>query len=44
MSGLKNTFEGGETLQDNSLAKVYNVGFSALLIYLMYHLVMKSGD
>jgi hypothetical protein len=44
MSGLKNTFEGGETLQDNQLAKVYNVGFSALLIYLMYHLVMKSGD
>ena len=43
MSGLKNTFEG-ETLQDNQLAKVYNVGFSALLIYLMYHLVMKSGD
>ena len=44
MSGLKNTFEGDETLQDNPLAKVYNVGFSALLIYLMYHLVMKSGD
>jgi hypothetical protein len=44
MSGLKNTFEGDETLQDNQLAKVYNVGFSALLIYLMYHLVMKSGD
>jgi len=44
MGGLKNTFEGDETLQDNQLAKVYNVGFSALLIYLMYHLVMKTGD
>uniref|UniRef100_A0A6C0JBX4 Uncharacterized protein n=1 Tax=viral metagenome TaxID=1070528 RepID=A0A6C0JBX4_9ZZZZ len=44
MNGLKNTFEDNETLQYNPLAKVYNVGFSALLIYLMYHLVMKSGD
>ena len=44
MNGLRKTFEGDETLQDNPLAKVYNVGFSALLIYLMYHLVMKTGD
>ena len=44
MNGLKKGFDGDETLEDNPLAKVYNVGFSVLLIYLMYHLVMKSGD
>ena len=44
ISGLKKTFDGDETLEHNPLAKVYNVGFSVLLVYLMYHLVMKSGD
>ena len=44
MDGLKKTFDGDETLEHNPLAKVYNVGFSVLLVYLMYHLVMKSGD
>ena len=44
MNGLKDSFEGDETLEHNPLAKVYNIGFSALLLYLMYHLVMKSGD
>ena len=44
MNGLKKGFDNDETLKDNPLAKVYNMGFSALLLYLMYHLVMKSGD
>ena len=44
MNGLKKGFDGDETLEHNPLAKVYNIGFSALLLYLMYHLVMKSGD
>ena len=44
MNGLRKTFGDDLTLEDNPMAKVYNVGFSALLLYLMYHLVMKSGD
>tara|TARA_B100001093_G_C26850993_1_gene1025127 strand:- start:1045 stop:1803 length:759 start_codon:yes stop_codon:yes gene_type:complete len=43
MVGLKDKFDEIDN-STNPLAKVYNVGFSALLIYLMYHLVMKSGD
>jgi hypothetical protein len=45
INGIKATFGDNDlTLQDNPLAKVYNIGFSALLLYLMYHLVTKSGD
>ncbi len=44
INGIKTTFGHDLTLQDNPLAKVYNIGFSALLLYLMYHLVTKSGD
>ena len=30
-------------LQKNPLANVYNLGFGAFVIYLMYHLIRKHG-
>ena len=36
MDGLKKTFDGDETLEHNPLAKVYNVGFSVLLVYSLF--------
>ena len=43
MVGLKDKFDEIDN-SSNPLAKVYNIGFSALLVYLMYHLIMKSSD
>jgi len=43
MTGIKNRFDG-ETPGPGATAQIYNAGFSVLLLYLMYHLVRKSGD
>ena len=43
MSGAKDSFKD-ITLKDNPLANIYNLGFSALLIYLLFNLITKKGD
>lgn len=43
MAGLKDTFGTDAIgLEKNPLANLYNLGFSAFMIYLMYHLIQKS--
>lgn len=43
MMGIKNTFDG-DTTQNNPVSRIHNIGFSILLVYLMYHLIHKSGN
>jgi hypothetical protein len=43
MNGNKKTFDG-DTSQNRPISKIYNAGFSILLVYLMYHLISKSGN
>jgi hypothetical protein len=43
MAGIKRTFDG-DTTQSKPVSKIYNAGFSILLVYLMYHLISKSGN
>jgi hypothetical protein len=43
IAGIKNTFDG-DTTQNNPVSRIHNIGFSILLVYLMYHLINKSGN
>ena len=44
MAGIKDSFDTDLTLKNNPVANAYNLGFSILIIYLLYQFTIKKGD
>jgi len=44
MAGIKTSFGTDLTLKNNPVANAYNLGFSVLIIYLLYQFTIKKGD
>ena len=44
MAGIKNSFGTELILENNPVANAYNLGFSMLIIYLLYQFTIKKGD
>jgi hypothetical protein len=44
MAGIKDSFGNDLTLKNNPVANAYNLGFSVLILYLLYQFTIKKGD